>query len=138
MNDLKKARLALEEKGLNLALVSDGKLIFESRAPGVGGLLEAAEKLGEGARNSSLSDRVVGRAAALIAAYLDIKAVFGKIMSEGAIDVLRSYDVTYEHGEKVPFIENEKGKPCPFEKLVEGYADPEEAYEEIRSRVQDS
>lgn len=138
MNDLRKARLALEENDLNLALVRSGKLIFESKAPGVEGLLEAAEKLREEARNSSLGDRVVGRAAALIGAYLDIKAVFGKIMSEGAINVLKSYDITYEHDEKVPFIENEEGEPCPFEKLVEDYEDPGEAYKEIESRIQNS
>lgn len=137
MNDLTKARLVLEENDLNLVLVSGGNLIFESRKSGVEGLLEAVEKLGEAARNTSLGDRVVGRAAAFISAYLDIKAAFGKVMSEGAIKVLRSYDITYEYDEKVPFIEGGEGKPCPFEKLVEDYEDSEKAYREIKSRIQE-
>lgn len=138
MDDLRKAREALEENELNLAIVKDGKLVFKSRSPGVGGLLEAEEELGEWGRGSSLADKVVGRAAALISVYLKMAAVFGEIMSQGAINLLERYDINHQYDEKVPFIEDEDGEPCPFEKLVEDYEDPEKAYMEIKSRVQTS
>ncbi len=138
MNDLKRAQLVLEKKDLNLAIVRDGELIFESKAPGVEGLLKAEGELGGEVRGSSLGDRVVGRAAALISVYMKMRAVFGKIMSEGAIGLLGSYDINQEYDEKVPFIENEDGEPCSFEKLVEDHEDPEIAFKEIKSHVQKS
>lgn len=136
MDDLKKARLTLKNRDLNLVLVKDGELIFESRLPNVKGLLKVKEKVGGRARECTLGDRVVGRAAALICAYLGVQAVFGVVMSEGAEKVLENEDITYNHEKLVPFIKDEKdGSTCPFEELVENLEDPEKAYREVKSRV---
>lgn len=137
MNDLEKARLALKNRDLNLVLVRDGELIFESRLPRVKGLLEIRENVGEKTRESSLGDKVVGKAVALICAYLEVQAVFGGVMSEGAEEVLENEGIPHIHEKLVPFIKDEKdGTPCPFEELVKNWEDPEKAYWELKSRVQ--
>ena len=134
MQDLELAEHRLKQKNLDLVIAKDGRIIFENGSPGIGALLHAIEKLGKEAIGSSVADRIVGRAAAMLCAYSKVASVFAVMMSEEGIKVLEDNKIHYRFENRVQNILNQEGTDiCPFEKLVMGFVKPEEAYKKLKS-----
>lgn len=136
MPDLKLAKRTLKEKNLNLSIVKNGKILFETRSSGVIGLLQAIEELGKELIGSSVADRIVGRAAALLCTYSGVASVFSITMSEEGRKVLEDNQILFQFENRVPNILNYgRTDLCPFEKLTAGLTNPSEAYEKIKNFV---
>lgn len=134
MKDLKLAQRRLKEGRFNLLIVKHGKTIFASKSPGIRGLLQAIERIGSQLAGSSVADNIVGRAAAMLCAYFKASSVFAVTISEEGEKMLRENYISYQFEKRVPNILNyERGGICPFEKLVMGLTEPEEAYEKLKS-----
>ncbi len=86
---------------------------------------------------SSIADRIVGRAAALLCVYSKAASVFAVTISGEAIQVLEDNKVFYRFQNHVPNILNYEGNDiCPFEKLVIDLTKPEKAYKKLKSFVE--
>jgi len=134
MQDLKLAKLRLKEEDLTLVIVKEGKVIFETRSQGVSGFLLAIEKFGKGLVASSVADKIVGAAAAMLCAHSKVASVFADTISEEGMKVLGNNNIFYEFESRVPNILNyDKTDICPFEKLAAGSGDPKEAYDKLKS-----
>ena len=97
-------------------------------------MLALAEQLGEEARGAALADRVMGKAAAMVARSMGVASVYALLVSEPARETLVRGGVPLECEQLVPTILNEKGDgPCPLERLVAAIEDPEEAVRVLRS-----
>ena len=133
MDDLTTARKRLREKGLSLVFVRDSKVVFETSVEGLRGFVQAIETMSDSLTRSSIADRIVGKAAALLCAYCKAKAVFAFTMSQSGLKTLKTHKIPSEFESLVPTILNRKKTDrCPFEKLVQNTTDPKEAYEKIR------
>lgn len=133
-NDLNIAKEKLKQKNLALVVAKRGEVVFETSSHGIGGLLKAIEELEKEMKGSSVADKIVGKAAALLCVHAGVVAVFAVIASETSIQALRDNNVLCRFENKVPHILNyERGGICPFEKLVFDISDPEEAYERLKS-----
>jgi hypothetical protein len=133
--DLELAKQRLSQENLSLVIVKKGRVLFETQARGIGGLLDAIEKVGKNIRDSSVADRIVGKAAALLLVYSGVVAVFAVTVSNSGIEVLKSHKISHEFEKLVPNILNrEKADVCPFEKLVAKVSDPKNAYEALKTR----
>lgn len=85
----------------------------------------------------SAADRVVGRATAFLYRLLGVKAVYARVMSHPAAEVLRSGGIELEAGQLVDGIINRRGTgPCPFEAAVMDIHDPAEALAAIRKKME--
>ena len=134
MRDLELAKSRLKEGNLTLVIVKEGKVIFETNSPGVRGFLQAIEKLGKRLAASSVGDKIVGAAAAMLCVYSEVSSVFAVTISEEGIRVLENNNIVYQFENKVPNILNlDKTDICPFEKLAIGSRNPKEAYRKIKS-----
>ena len=92
--------------------------IFRSKKSGVRGLLDFINERREPCRNLVVFDKIVGRGAALLAAYLKAKEVYGGTGSEFGARVLEKYKIKFHFRKTVPNILNrDKTALCPFEKL---------------------
>jgi len=132
--DLKLAKLRLKERDLTLVIVKEGKVIFETKSQGVNGFLQAIEKFGKRLVASSVADKIVGAAAAMLCAYSEVSSVFAATISEEGIRVLEDNNIIYQFDNHVPNILNhDKTDICPFEKLAIGSRDPKEAYTKLKS-----
>ena len=132
--DLELAKSRLKDRDLTLAIVKEGKVIFETKSQGVGGFLQAIEKLGKRLVASSVADKIVGAAAAMLCAYSGVSSVFAVMISEEGIGVFEDNNIIYRFEHEVPNIFNQdKTDVCPFEKLVTGSTDPKEAYTKLKS-----
>jgi len=134
MRDLEIAKQRMHEKSFSLVVAKDGKIVFETKLPGISGFLGVIEEFGrKDLRGSSVADKVVGRAAAMLCVYCGIKAVYAAILSKGGKEVLEENGVTLEFENLVSNILNQrKTDACPFEKAVATTSDAEKAYEKLR------
>jgi butyrate kinase len=132
MKDLDVAKNRLNEAGLTLVIVKDENVIFESKLHGVSSFLEAIKRLDDQLENSSVADRVVGMAVALLCVYSHIKAVYGENLSRRAKTFLEENDVYSESTALVERILNaERTGTCPFEQLVQRIRSPKVAYRKL-------
>ena len=133
--DLNFAKNRLNQKNLSLVIVNNGKVLFETESHGIGALLKAINELGDNVKASSVADRIVGRAAALLFTFSGVKAVFAVIASDGGIEVLAENNVLCMYEKRVANILNfKKTDVCPFEKLVANLSDPEKAYGMLKEK----
>ncbi|MGI5894640.1 MAG: DUF1893 domain-containing protein [Candidatus Merdivicinus sp.] len=83
-----------------------------------------------------VADTVVGKAAALLLVLSGASAVYGKVMSQSAVQVFQTYNVPYQYGTLVDYIQNRTGDGmCPLEDSVRDVSDPEIAWEKIEQRI---
>lgn len=131
--DLEMAKRALKERGLSLVIVRDGEVIFESRLQGIIGLIQAIDVLGGDLSSSSVADKVIGRAAALLLAYSRASEVYATVISELGLSTLNEYGIRVEYDTLVPKIMNRRGDDvCPFERISLAVSSPKEAYERLK------
>lgn len=134
MRDLELAKKILKKKDLSLVIVKQGKPLFESSSSGIKGLLRAIEELRDSLRDSSVADKVVGRAAALLLIYSHVKEVYAATLSNEGLRVLSQYDVPVEHEGLVSMILDREGKNiCPFEEFSLTINSIDETYEKLKA-----
>ena len=132
--DLELAKQRLGRENLSLVIAKKGRVLFETQARGISGLLEAIKKIGKNIRYSSVADRIVGRAVALLLVYSGVTSVYAVTISDGGIEVLKNLNILSEFDKRVPNILNlKKTDVCPFEKLVAKVSDSKEAYETLKA-----
>ena len=126
MDDLLRAKELLKADGCTCALVLGGYEKSSSRS-GIAPLLELLED-GVDKAGSSVADKIVGKAAALLYALMGVKRVYAEVLSEAGRAVLNSHGISVEYSTRTDRILNRKGDgPCPMEKAVENCSDPLEA-----------
>ena len=80
-------------------------------------------------QSASLADKVIGKAAALLCAYMKVSFVYTPLVSEPALQMLKTLRIDIEADKVVGFITDRSGTaPCPLENLMEQVDDPGDAY----------
>jgi len=127
----------LEEKGLSLLVYRDGEVVYSGSGQGVGPLLNALETIGKKKLQGSLVvDKIIGRAAAFLIAYMEAAEAHAITLSVTAREVLQKYGLKYQFRHEVPVVRGKDGAPlCPFERLVQDVDDAEEAYKKIKAKM---
>ncbi len=134
MKDLDLAKQLFNECSLSLVIVKNGKVLFKSKAQGIHGLLQAIDTLSGDLRGSSVVDKIVGRAAALLLVHIRARAVYAAIASRDGLAVLEENDIPAEYDTLAPQILDKTGKNiCPFEKASQTIRTPDEAPEKLRA-----
>ena len=132
MKDIDLAKKVLDEEDLKIVLVKDGEIIFRSIDRGIKPMYYLARNLKEDARGGALADRVIGKGAAILCAYLGIESLYTDLISENAIGVLDKNKILYEYKESSEYIMNrDKTGYCPIEKRSLDTEDPELLLERI-------
>ena len=132
--DLEIAHLNLIDEDLSLVIVKNGKVLFETEKQGIGGFLQAIEKLDRNLVSASVADKVVGVAAAMLCVYSGVSSVFAQTISAEGIRALEANNIEYLFEKKVSNILNRnKNDVCPFEKLAIASGNAEDAYVQLNS-----
>lgn len=125
---------------VSLVFVRQGELILQCQGIGIRPLLEQLENtallpLMDG---SVLGDRVVGKAAALLALRGGVVGVYSPLMSRPAEELLRMHGIPVAYRRMVTHILNRTGDgTCPMEQAVENLWDPEQAPGVLRHRLEE-
>lgn len=134
MTDPERARSLMEDCGFTCVLVK-GDTVHASTARGIRPMVQF---LSEGLCLSgfSASDKVVGKAPALLFVLADVKEVYAPVMSEDAVRVLQKYGVSASCGRTVPVIRNRRDTgPCPMELAVRNIEEPAMALEAVQETL---
>ena len=133
--DLNNARRLLESGDYTCVLCLDEN-IHTATERGVKPLLNWLDS-GLDLQGFSAADRVVGRATAFLYCLLGVKAVYARVMSHPAAEVLTAAGIHNEAGQLVDGIINRRGTgPCPFEAAVMDITDPQDALAAIRKKME--
>ncbi len=133
--DLERARELLGEDPAYTCAFVRGKEQFTSAQRGVAPLLALADE-GKTLEGFSCADRVVGRAAALLYAFLGAKEVYGEVLSASAEEIFKAQKIAYGYGVFTQSIVNRQGTgPCPMEEATEGIFEPLKGLCAIRVRL---
>lgn len=137
MNDrLKTAINILKEQQKSCVILNINGEIRTSEAIGIKPLMEELRINKQAFTECVIADKVIGKAAALMAYLGNAEAVYGTIMSENAEEFLMNVGLEYEYGELVPYIENRtKDGRCPMEETVLEINDPNEAFEALENTI---
>lgn len=134
MDSLEVAKLTLADGGYTCVIASGGKVIFTSRERGVKPLVDYYHQWGQAHPGAALADKVIGRAAAMLARLACIGEVYAGVISAPALEELEKAGITAGFGEKVEAVRNRAGTGlCPMEQLSQGVEDPRE----MLARVED-
>ncbi len=127
----------LDHQGLSLLILKGGGTLYSSREGGMLPLLEAIDQLGLRAlADSTVVDRIVGRASALLISYFKAKEVYTKLLSRRAIEILEKNGIAYTAEKVVNTIRKKDGTDiCPFEKMVLTIDNPEEGYRKLKNEL---
>ncbi len=137
MNDLDIAKSTLHQKGLTLAIVKEGEVLFETDSHRITGFIGAIEKLAEKLEGASVADRVVGKAIALLCVYAGIHQVYAEVLSRKAETVFEENGIPCEWKELADTIlDLNRSGVCPFEKAATDISDPKEAYAAFTALLQ--
>ena len=119
----------LEKTGNSLMIYKNGDLIFESSLKGIRPHLEAIKELGEKLEGSLMVDKILGRAAAFLVIYAKATEVITAVVSTPGKRIIEKFSIKLSYCEEVPHIKMKNGVIyCPFERMVQGIDDPNEAY----------
>jgi hypothetical protein len=134
MNDLEMAKSHLRRRGLTLAIVKGGEVLFETRSHRLSGFLSAVENLGDQLASASLADKVAGNAVALLCVYAGISAVYAETLSCKAKTLLEKNGIHTEWQELVDNILNlNRSDMCLFEKTAEKMSNPKDAFKAFKA-----
>lgn len=117
-----------------LVIRCDEKVI-KSNHKGISPLIELNEK-NLNLEGACAYDKIVGKAAALLYARLNIKYVYAEVLSKRGMDTLDNYGVEYDYSVFTDEIINRlKTGMCPMEETVLDVNNPEEAYEKLKKKI---
>ena len=136
MTNLEKAKQLMKENNATLVVVLNDKteLFFDRGVKPLMMLLSRDVDYSD----FSASDRVIGKAAALLYVNLGIKDIYCELISEKALKVFKENDVHISYKEVVPLILNrDKTGYCPMETLVLNIDDPKIALEAIKNKIKE-
>ncbi|HOB35060.1 MAG: DUF1893 domain-containing protein [Firmicutes bacterium] len=134
--DLKLAARILHAEAQSLVVVRSGRVLFRSRMSGIEPLLEALDY--DVLAGSAVADKVVGRAAAMVAVTGQAASVYSWIMGAGAVEVLTAAGILHCADAVVPVILDREGRlPCPLEAVTQFTVVPEKGVRALRHLLRD-
>ncbi len=133
--DLQQAT-ALLNSGDYTCVICRAELCLTETARGVRPLLQLLEA-GPDCRGASAADKVVGKAAAFLYCLLGIRALYARVLSQPALDVLEEAHIAVSYDRLVPAIRNRTDTGlCPMESAVWDLTDATQAPALLRATLE--
>lgn len=132
LKDVELAKKILFNENQRLVVVKEGEVIFKSKDRGIRPMYILSTEMKDKAKGASMADRVIGKGAALLCTYVNIKEVYGELMSQAGIEILDKNNIIYNLENSCKYIKNrDKTDLCPIEKRSIDTDNPEELIERI-------
>lgn len=108
----------LEKSAWTFVAMKDGQIIYRSKKEGLRPLVFCLKNKKGLLKNAAVYDKIVGRAAACLMIYGQIKSVMTPVISRSALKEFQKYNIPVQYLKTTSKITNRKGDDlCPMEKL---------------------
>lgn len=125
----------LLSSGNYTCVLSNGEDTVTSLEKGVRPLIEFIDS-GKDFSGYSAADKIVGKAAALLYAYMNVPELYAEVASRAAVEVCAKFGIKLSYGTFTEKIINRRGDGiCPMEKTVANVSEPAEAYEAVKAKL---
>ena len=130
------ARKILSESKYSIVVVRNGIVLTKKQGNGIKPFLETIDELGQKMNGSTIGDRILGKASALLCVYSKVANVYSPQSTKSALAVLIRAGIPGQTDEMIPYIKNRYGNDiCPFEKMLLNIDSPDEAYKILKQAV---
>lgn len=117
----------LREQSLSCVIMGKSETL-EFRMRGIRPLTDTLKDRPEILKEAVIADRIVGKAAAMLAVSGGAKAVYGEVMSRAGLEMLQSHGITAAYGTLTEAIVNRENTGlCPMEQTVQTIDQPQAA-----------
>ena len=128
-------RMIKDEKA-SCIIIKSNNIIHTDKAPGIKPLISLYENKPDVLKDAFVVDKVIGKAAAMMAVLGGARKVYGILMSTSAMEFLSKHNIPFEYGESIEKISNRAGDGiCPLEATVMDIEDPHVAYTELKKTI---
>lgn len=126
----------IKENKASCVIIKNNNIIHTDKGPGIKPLISLYENQPELLKDAFVVDKVIGKAAAMIAVLGGASKVYGVLMSVSAVEFLKKSNIPAEYGECIDRISNRTGDGmCPLEETVMDIDDPELAYTRLKEAI---
>lgn len=136
--NLEQANQLLKDLNSTCIILKNDEIIYKSSFIGVKPLIMFLNEHDDvhGNEELILIDKIIGKAALLLAVKCGIKKIFTPVISQEALEAAKHYGVMWESAKIVPHIINREGNgKCPIEASVTDTMDLDEAYRNIKAVI---
>jgi hypothetical protein len=136
--DINIAKELLGQNDRVCVIVKNGEVLFSSSQKGIQPFFDALETCSKiEYLSSSIADRVIGKAAVMLAAYLGVHEIYTPLASQHAIDAAHKLGLTLDADKIVPYIINRtQDGMCPMESAVLNIDEPKDAFDILSFKLQ--
>lgn len=124
-----------EDPSLSCVAGKNGTIHYRRSGSGIDPLWQLTREAD--LRGYAVADKVVGKAAAVLLCKAGVKAVYGEIVSQSALEFMQLRNILVEYTQLVPYIANRTGSDkCPMEACVWNAQTLEEGYTQLMAFLQ--
>lgn len=137
---LEQANQLLKDNNCTCIILKNDKVIYKSNYIGVKPLLVFLDEHISPEKNDKLIliDKIIGKAALLLAVKCKINKIYTPVISQEALSAAKHYNIEWEASKIVPHIINREGTgKCPIESSVTDTIDLDEAFVNIKAAIAD-
>lgn len=133
---LSHAKQMITEEKASCVIIKNNTIVHSAIGNGVKPLIALYENNPEMLKGAFVVDKVIGKAAAMIAVLGGATKVYGVVMSKAAEEYLHHKKIPAKYGRCVDVISNRTGDGlCPLEKAVMDIDDPATAYQVLKDTI---
>jgi len=126
----------LEKHSLSIYIEKDGKIVFQSVDPMLKPLFICLVTQQEILKQATVVDKVIGRAAALLAILGEVAEIITPLASESAEKALAQAGIPLYARKIIPYIVNrDRSGLCPMEQMAGECKTPAEFFERLKAVI---
>ena len=137
------ARQQILDGKAGCVIIKYGEIVHDENGRGISPILDIYRQHPDKMKNSVLVDKVIGKAAAMVAICGKVKYVHAELICDSAVEILEKHNIKVTYTLRVKDILNRRRNGlCPMEKTVLNISDPvagvkalEVAVQQLRSPV---
>ena len=125
MDALIAARQKILDGKAGCVIIKKGKIIHDENGRGIAPILDIYRQHPDKMKNAYLVDKVIGKAAAMVAICGKVKFVHAELICDSAVEILEKHNIEVTYTKRVKDILNRRRDGlCPMEKTVLNISDP--------------
>ena len=136
MNAIGTARQKIIAGKAGCVIIKIGKIIHDENGRGISPILDIYRRHPDKMKDSVLVDKVIGKAAAMVAICGKVKYVHAELICDSAVKILKKNNIKVSFTLKVKDILNRRRTGlCPMEQTVLNISDPAEGVNALEAAV---